>query len=73
MQLNFCAFKQHKLGLEQQRDKNVNYDHITAKYLKGKTCSSLMFLDILPYIACTVFWFQLSSEWNLGNVIMANI
>lgn len=30
MQLNFCAFMRHKLGLMQQRDKNVNYDHITA-------------------------------------------
>ena len=30
MQLSFCAFMQHKLGLKQQRDKNVNYDHITA-------------------------------------------
>ena len=40
MQLNLCAFMQYKLGLMQQRDKNDNYDHITATYLKGKAYSA---------------------------------
>lgn len=39
MQLNLCAFMQYKMGLMQQRDNNVNYDHITATYPKGKAYS----------------------------------